>query len=69
MCACVNALTDTAIQTWEQHSRYNFSILQHVNDATLEIFTAVGLQVATETENDRAKQRERIEKWGRRHQS
>lgn len=44
-----NALTDMHLQTWEQHGRNYFSILQHVNDAALEIFTAVGLQVAIET--------------------
>ncbi len=48
----MNALTDTHIQTWEQHGRNYFSILQHVNDAALEIFAAVGLQVAAETDND-----------------
>lgn len=37
------------ILTWEQHSRNNFSVLQHVNDAALEILAAVGLKITTET--------------------
>ena len=51
----MNALTDMQLQTWQQHGRNYFSILQHVNDAALEIFTAVGLQVATETDKEGAK--------------
>lgn len=39
------------IHTRDQHGGNYFSILQHVYDAALEIFTAVGLQVATDTEN------------------
>lgn len=43
------------IHTWEQHGGNCFSLLQHVNDAALEIFTAVGLQVAIELDNQEAK--------------
>lgn len=32
--------------SWEQHSGHYFSVLQHVDDAALEVFTAVGLEVA-----------------------
>lgn len=39
----------THIQTWEQHGRDDFRILHHVNDAALEIFAVIRLQVATET--------------------
>lgn len=45
-----------SLHTWQQHGRYYFSILQHVNDAALEIFTAVGLQIARETDNEEAEQ-------------
>lgn len=57
-CTC-NIHTHTLLQTWEQHGGYDFRILQHVNDATLKLFIAVGLLVATEMKNGRARQREK----------
>lgn len=51
------SLADTRIQTWEQHGRNYFSILQHVDGAALEVFTVVGLQVAAETDGKGTGQR------------
>ena len=50
---------DTRIQTWEQHGRNYFRILQHVDGAALEVFTVVGLQVAAETEGRGTGQRKK----------
>ena len=51
------SLADTRIQTWEQHGRNYFSILQHVDGAALEVFTVVGLQVAAEMDGKGTGQR------------
>lgn len=39
-------LTHRDTHTWDQHGGNDLGVLQHVNDAALEVFAAVGLQVA-----------------------